>query len=472
MGKHKVQDASRIEITRLLAEFAAGINFENLPEEVRKRSRLFVLDGISVMLAAVDFATRDDDHCLKHYLDAAAPPGPATIVGMKRKTTPMMASFANGLLSEVLDYQDSNLAAKLHPGTANIPATLSVSETSACSGRELLAAVVAGYEVACRLGMATQPAHWYSGFQATGTYNTCGAAAAAGRLLGFGIEDMVAALSIAGFVLPISNGDNIFKGHSAKPIHGGQSATSGVSAAYLAHAGYRAGPLEGEAPRYHAPLCILGTDDPNLEEAVRGIGTIWHSLEVGFKPFPVGHLNIGPVEICLHLMAERPIEISRIESVEVRSFHDAWKFTGQKYTSIESNYVDSQLSLPFTVAATLIDGEMTPRQLARTRLIDPALHDLASRVTVVPVDEMSQLFPHEWPVEVEIRLKDGEVRKKRIDQVMWSPRRPPTWEAVAGKFLSSATPVIGEERALRAIEFVAGIDDKPSVAPLLDLVAG
>ena len=132
-------------------------------------------------------------------------------------------------------------------------------------GFPALAAVVAGYEVACRLGMATQPAHWYSGFQATGTYNTCGAAAAAGRLLGFGIEDMVAALSIAGFVLPISNGDNIFKGHSAKPIHGGQSATSGVSAAYLAHAGYRAGPLEGEAPRYHAPLRILGTDDPNLE---------------------------------------------------------------------------------------------------------------------------------------------------------------------------------------------------------------
>ena len=99
-------DAATIEVTRRLAEFAAGLSYADLPEEVRNRARLFVLDGVSVMLGAVAFAKRDDDRCLERYLEAAAEPGPATVAGMGRKTTPMMAAFANGTLSEVLDCQD------------------------------------------------------------------------------------------------------------------------------------------------------------------------------------------------------------------------------------------------------------------------------------------------------------------------------------------------------------------------------
>jgi 2-methylcitrate dehydratase PrpD len=334
-----------------------------------------------------------------------------------------------------------------------------------------LAAVVAGYEVADRLGIATQPTHWYAGFQITGTYNTCGAAATAGRLKGFGVEDMTAALGISGYIIPVSNGDNVFKGHSIKPIHGGQAAMSGISAAYLAEAGYRAGPLEGEPPRYHASLRILGCDDPDLGAAVRGIGEEWHTLEVGFKPYPVGHLNVGPVEICLLLMAEKPIDAAAVESVQIRTYHDAWQFTGQKYTTTESNFVDAHLSMPFTVAVTLMDGEMTPRQLSRERLKDPAVHELASRVKVHQVDEMTQMWPHDWPVEVEVRLKGGEVRKQRLDQIQWSPRRPPPWDEVAEKFAFMAGPVIGEERVGRVIDFIARIDEAPSVAPLLDLIA-
>lgn len=464
-------DSPAIEVTRTLAAFAAGLRYDDLPEEVRNRARKFVLDGIGVMLGAVAFAERDGDRCLQRYLDAAATPGPATIAGMGRKTTPMMAAFANGNLSEVLDCQDSNLAAKMHCGAAIIPAALAVGELRESGGRDLLSAVVAGYEIGCRLGLATQPAHWFSGFQITGTYNTCGASATAGRLMGFGATEMAAALGISGFILPASNGDNIFKGHSIKPIHGGQAAMSGISAAYLAEAGYRAGPLEGEPPRYHASLRILGCDDPDLEEAVRGIGEVWHALEVGFKPYPVGHLNVGPVEICLDLMAERPINAAEVESVQIGTYHDAWKFTGQKYTTTESNYVDSHLSMPFTVAVTLMDGEMTPTQLSRDRLKDPAVHALASRVKVVHVEEMTRMYPHDWPVEVEIRLKGGEVRRKRLDQVKWSPRRPPQWDELAEKFATMAGPVIGEARVGQAIDFVAGIDDAPSVVPLLNFVA-
>ena len=464
------EGATTIPVTRQLADFAAGLGHDDLPEEVRYRTRLFVLDGISVMLGAVAFARGNGDHCLENYLEMTAPPGAATIVGMKRTTTPMMAAFANGTMSEVLDCQDTNIDCRIHNGAAVIPAALAMGEVVDASGADLMAAVVAGYEVGCRLAKATQPNHWYAGFQITGTFNTCGAAATAGRLLGFGAEDMAAALGTSGFILPISNGDNVFKGHSIKPIHGGQPALCGISSAYLAKAGYRAGPLEGEPPRFHAALHILGESNPDLEEAVRAIGTLWHSLEVGFKPYPVGLFNIGPVELILAMLGEAPIDTDRIESVLVRTYHDARKFTGEKYTTPDSNFVDAYLSMPYCVAVTLIDGEMTPGQLSDARLIDPAIHALAARIKVVEVEEMNAMYPRDWPLEITIRMTDGSERKRRIDQVKWSPRIPPLWPEMAAKLRAMGEPVIGAARCGEIIDFVETLDGAKSVLPLMAML--
>ena len=118
---------------------------------------------------------------------------------------------------------------------------------------------------------------------------------------------------------------------------------------------HSARPLEGEPLRYHSPLHILGKNDPDLEEGVRGLNEIWHSLEVGFKPYPVGLFNNGPVEICLDFLAESPIDVGAIDSVVVRTYHDAWKFTGQKYTTTESNYVDLRVGSDGDAKSSLSD---------------------------------------------------------------------------------------------------------------------
>ena len=462
---------SDLDVTKQLAEFTANLDYDGLPDLVKDRTRLFVLNGLGIMLGAVDFARNDQDSCLETYLELAAPSGSASVVGLDRKTTPMIAAFANGTLSEVLDCQDTNIACRIHNGAAIIPAALAMGEVLSSNGRDLMAAIVAGYETGCRLGLANQPEHWYSGFQITGTYNTCGSAATAGRLLGFNVETMNAALGISGFIIPVSNGDNVFKGHSIKPIHGGQPATSGISSAYLAQSGYRAGPLEGEPPRFHSALHILGNNKPNLKEAVSGLGEIWHSLELGFKPYPVGLFNIGPVEICINLIKDNPIDISEVVSVEVLTYHDAWKFTGQKYTTTKSNYVDAHLSMPYSVAVTLMDGMMTPKQLSKSRLRDEKVHELASRVSVVQVEEMNKMYPHEWPVEIKIKFKDGNVLQQRIDQVKWSPRRPPPWEEMAQKFTNMAEPVIGSESVKKVIDFVYNLEKKSSLNQLMELVS-
>src|SRR5262245_37192763 len=173
------------QTTRRLAEFAAGLKLTDLPDACRTRARMFVLDALGVMLAAVDFASREGDDQLTQYLRLIEAPGPATLVGLGRTAAPAVAAFVNGTLSELLDCQDTNLPARIHNGTAAIPVALAVAEERGLSGADIMVALIAGYEVGSRLSLAIQPQHWHRGFQATGTIGTSGAAATAGRLLGF-----------------------------------------------------------------------------------------------------------------------------------------------------------------------------------------------------------------------------------------------------------------------------------------------
>jgi 2-methylcitrate dehydratase len=128
--------------------------------------------------------------------------------------------------------------------------------------------------------------------------------------------------------------------------------------------------------------------------------------------------------------------------------------------------------LPFCVAAALTDGEMTARQLTHARLRDPALHQLARRVRVTEDPEMTRRYPHDWPVEIEFRMRDGATFRRRIDQAKWSPRRPPTWAELVEKFRMMADPVLGAERADEATRLVAALDEAPDLHRLMELIRG
>ena len=463
---------TQIDVTPRLASFAAGLSCKELPPDIVERGRMFLLDGAAVMVAAAAYARENDDRMLANYLEAVAPPdGPSTVVGHGIRTSPMMAAFANGSMMEVLDYSDSNLGNLTHNGTPVLPAALATAEHVSAPWGELCAAIIAGYEVHTRLLATVQPGHWYRGFQSAGTFGTSGAAAAAGRLLGLDADGIAAALGVSGFIMPVSNGDNEFRGHSAKPVHGGQGAMCGVSSAFLARSGYRAGPLEGEPPRYHAALHIL-SDGPDLERALEGFGDKWHSRDVAFKPYPLGHLIVGPVEAVLDLLAEAPIEAGEVDAVEITTYQAAVHGCGKKYSTPESNYVDCHFSIPFCVAAALLEKEMTPRQLRNDFIADPRVHELASRVVVTEDPAMSARFPAEWPLEVVIRMRDGTARSRRIDRVKWSDSRPPAWEELEEKFHKEVGPFLGEAKARSAVDLIANMADDESIAPLMDLLRG
>src|SRR5688572_32172323 len=132
-----------MQVTAQLGAFAAELKYGDLPPDVVSRCRMSLLDAIGIMLGAADFAARNGDRTLVQYLDAAAPPGPATVLGHDVRTTPLMAAFANGTQSEALDCQDSNLWIRSHSGTSAISTALALAETGARKWADIVPSIVA-----------------------------------------------------------------------------------------------------------------------------------------------------------------------------------------------------------------------------------------------------------------------------------------------------------------------------------------
>ena len=458
-----------MDVTQRLAGFAAGLTYDSLPSDLRQRAKMFVLDAVGIMLGGVAFHEANGNRHLGRFIEELGPEGDASIVGYRRRTTPLMAAFANGNLSQTLDCQDSSLTGRIHTGSAVMPAVLAMGEALGASGRQVITAGIAGYEVASRVALAVQPAHWFAGFQATGTVGTVGSAVTTGRNLGFDAKTMATAIGMAGSILPLSSGDTSFKGYTAKTVHGGQAAMVGIESAYLARAGFTAPPIEGEPPRHHSFLYLMGDGKPDLKVAVDKLGEFWSCLDTAFKPYPIGLLIVGPVEIILDLLAERPIKPDEVERIDVTTYLEAAHFTGRQ-TTIDTPEIECFLSIPFCIAVALMDGEMTWRQRLERRLRDPATHALAAKVHMAEDTEMTKRYPGEWPVRLDIHLVGGEVISRQLDRVKWSPSRPATWEQLAEKFLAMAEPVIGRDRAGRAIDEIARLDQSEDLAALLELV--
>src|SRR5581483_10735246 len=201
------------------------VAYEALPGPIRELARQCVLDYFGVALAG---AGDELVGILADEMAAAGGVAEASLVGRAARLPVLSAALVNGAASHALDYDDVNLAMPGHPSVAILPALVALAEARGASGRALIAAFVAGYETACRIGMALAPGHYGRGFHATGTVGAFGAAAACAHLLGLDGEATARALGIAGTQ---AAGLKSQFGTMCKPFHAGKAAQNGLLAA-------------------------------------------------------------------------------------------------------------------------------------------------------------------------------------------------------------------------------------------------
>src|SRR5439155_26318983 len=195
----------------------------------------------------------------------------AVAVGLADRVGARTAAYGNAWLADLLDYEDTFKSGGNHPSATVIPAAVAVAERVGARGIDLLAAIIAGYDVVNRSAHALYPEAQQPGFLSTGTAGALGAAAAASRVLGLHAPTIAQAIKIAGFLLPISAADTLWEGHSAKPAHSAQAAALGIEAALLAARGFTGAPLEG-GDRLRGGYLHMLASAPDRAPITEGLG--------------------------------------------------------------------------------------------------------------------------------------------------------------------------------------------------------
>ncbi len=415
-----------------LAAFAHGLSSGAIPEVVRRRVALHTLDTLGCALASVDadWAAAVLDPVLRW-----GGAGGASVVGTARRVAAPMAALANGALAHGHDFDDTHAPSITHASAVVLPAVLALAEEEGLDGGSAIAAAVAGYEVIARLGMAAPGRFHARGWHATPACGTFAAAVAAGRCLGLGRVALTSALGIAA---SCASGllEFLEDGSSVKRLHPGWAAHSGVLAAAFAKGGFT-GPASGIEGRFGFFRAALG-EAPDLTAALATLGTRWETLEVAVKPYPCCHYNHAYLDAALRLRAEHaltPDAIAEVECVVPAGEIPIVCEPAAVKRAPRTDY-DAKFSLPFTVAAALLEGRVGVSTFDAERRGDPALLALAARVRYT-VDPDSP-FPRSFPGRVRVRLVDGRMVEAHEPENRGGPGQPLTESEVVEKFRDNA----------------------------------
>ena len=455
--------------TKKLADFLSIITFENLPEEVVHKAKLCVLDFVANVYGSSELEVVNRT---AEYIKSLENQGAVTVLGFGFKTDLLGAAFMNGTSAEAIEAQDGLRFGGNHAGVAVIPAALAVAEKTGKGGKEVLEAIVGGYETANRISAAMHPHHTLSGFLPTGTCGTFGAAAAAGKLYGHDAEKMLNALGCAGYILPISMAEQLMGGYTIKIVQGGQAASAGIMAAGLAGAGITGSPTVFEGSALEGGFTQITTSrtggKPNLDRIHEGLGTDYSIMDVYFKPYTACRHTHGSAQAVLELAKEHRIDPARVQEIHVYTYGIAQIAVG-KDVRLNGSIVSAQFSIPYVSAVTLFDRELGPKQLTEKRLADPAVIHLSKKVKVFCDDELNRMYPDKTATRVEIVLQDGQKLIRLIEIPLGDPRDPMDAEQLKAKVRRFA-PGRDIQALEKASDMILNLEKVDNIRELMEII--
>ncbi len=439
-------------ITERLAELLA----RPVSAEDRARARLHLLDWVGCAVAGA----KDADVARVAALAATEGQGPCRIVGGSR-VGPQAAALANGPAGAILEMDDVDRRALLHPGPVVMPAALALAEhLGAADGETLLDAIVRGYEAVIRVGRAAGPSH-YRFFHPTGTLGGFGAAAAGASLMGLDGERTAWALGLAG-----QQGAGLWRARhepgSVKALHDGRAASNGVASALLARDGFR-GPLkvlEGEQGLFPA---MAPDADP---EAVLTAADGWRIHAVSFKPHAACRHAHPAIDAALALRAR----IDGLpDAIRVETYRDSVLFCDKP---IPTTVPEAKFSLQHSVAVALINGDAGLDRFELAALTDPQISDLRARLSVAVADDLTAAYPARFGARLIATAGGVEHRIDALD-ALGDPENPLSPEAVRDKARAlMAWGGMSPDAVERLIAAVEGLGLTTTVADLSAALPG
>lgn len=430
---------------------AAGLRLESLPGAVVERARLHILDALGLGLAS---SVQDFGRRTVAGVAAMGGRGECSVIGNAAPMDMRDAALANGVLVHGLDFDDTHLASIIHPTCTALPAALALGERLDASGADLLAAFIAGAETGIRIGLAVDGGFHHTGHHASGMVSHFASAVTAARLMGLDEAGITAAQGIAGST---ASGIQVFleEGAWTKRMHPGWGAVAGITAAHLAQGGFKA-PTRVYEGRFGLLQAHLHGLETKPDEIARDAGHVWHFGETALKPYPVCHFIHGCADAAIELHAE----IAGAEIASVRAFlaqptlHIVCEPAEAKENP--TNEYEVKFSAQFVVAHCLLNGRFGLPDLMPEAMADPATRALARRVKCEA--DPDSAFPEFFSGGVEVTLADGRVLTRHVRVNSGAGDRAMSADAVAAKFLASASLAVPASKAEAVLDAVMRLE--------------
>lgn len=439
------------------ARFSRDLSYRNLSKEVVAEVKRRLIDTLGCALGGFEsFPAR----IAREMAPMSATSAGATILGTADQTTPDLAAFANGVAIRYLEYNDTYLSKEPAHPSDNIAAALAAGEAAGSGGKALIEAILLGYEVQCRLCDAAALRPWGWDHVTYGAFST---ALVAAKLWGLSEEETVHALALAGTpnqaLRQTRAGEiSMWKGAAFANV-----ARNGLFAVALARLGMT-GPapiFEGEKGfmRVVSGEFILPPLDPQGPFKI---------MESSIKYFPVEHHAGSAVEAALLLRKKMP-QGAEITSITIRTSDAGYEISGhdpERWRPQTRETADH--SLPYCVAAALIDGEMTLRQFTPERIADPALRSLIEKIEVVSDPDLSAAYPDADGAIVEVKTAKG-LYSEQIDFPKGHPKNRMTDAEVEEKFRRLAKPLLSDARIDAILKRLWRVEEVSSIKEIVAL---
>ena len=413
-------------MTAQLAAYAAALRYEDLPPTVVQRAKDCFVDGVATICYGAELPW---SRMVIAYAQRYGAGGSSAILGTGGACVHApAAALANGALAHAFELDSITIPGSgSHPAATLFTSALAVAQERGLSGRELIAAFVAGAEVMFRIGHATKHSNEARGFHAPGTTGPFGAAVAVGRLRKLDAAKMTNALGIAGsLACGLLEFVNAGSGAMVKRLHLGRAAESGVLAASLASDGFT-GPssvLEGKFGFLHV-FC----NEWDLPALTHGLGIEYVTPSIAMKKYACHMTAQNSIEATQELRAEHKFEAADVVSITIAG--DDRMATRNNIPAPEDKMM-AQYSVPFSVALSLYRDARDPRSYDDAVIHDRAILDLTSRTKITRAPGHSR---RDLTATVTIRLKDGREVSRRGASFKGTPQRPFNQAELKEKFM-------------------------------------
>lgn len=424
-------------LTMRFAEHVASLRYEDLPEAVREKATLILRDGVGNEIAAS--AISEPANAVIDLVKEWGGAPQSTIVGHGMKVPAPNAALVNAMLGHGIELDDAHGTGLIKAGSVLVPSAFAVAELAGGSGKDVITALVAGYDVAIRIAKAINPGHRQRGYHTTGTVSAIGAAAMSARLLGCNAEQTAWAMGLACMQ---SAGIQSYLDDPcmAKPFSPGKSAYNGVLAAILASRGFT-GPKKALESR--EGFLNAFTNEVRHEDLKDDLGRHFAIMEVGFKPHAACRYAHGPIDLAQVSYRDNGVRLRDVESVRVRMSELAIRQASKPVcTSLNAAMGSTQ----FSVALALTEGKNGLKEYWQG-FKQAEIHEGSTKVSLVP-EAAYGLGGRQAALEV--ALKDGRTVKLSSKEPKGEPTNPLSPEELEGKYLAMTTMVLEEEKA-RAI---------------------